>query len=84
MVPLDILVAKYGTTHFRTALACFIALTNDPNLTCAQLDQKLWGIHIPFSKLLVWHHIKFLRKDPSTSKVLTADSIHCHPGWSDA
>ena len=82
-VSLDVLTEKYGATHFRTALARFIALTNDPNLTRAQLERRLWGIHIPFNKLPVWHRIKFVRTDPSTSKVLTADSIHCRPGWSN-
>jgi hypothetical protein len=38
VVPFDTLVAKYGATHFRTALARFIALTNEPNLTHTQLE----------------------------------------------
>lgn len=59
-VPLDVLAGKYGATHFHSALAHFIALMNDPNLTHAQLECQLWGIHIPFNKLLVWHHIKFI------------------------
>ena len=80
-VSLDVLAEKYGATHFRTALARFIALTNDPNLTRAQLERQLWGIRIPFNKLPVWHRIKFVRTDPSTSKISTADSIHCRPGW---
>ncbi|KAF8806355.1 hypothetical protein BYT27DRAFT_7257744 [Phlegmacium glaucopus] len=83
-VPLDVLVAKYGATHFHTALAHFIALTNDPNLTRAQLERQLWGIRIPFNRLPVWHRIKFVQTDPSTLKVLTADSIHCCPGRSDS
>jgi hypothetical protein len=84
MVPLDTLVTKYGATHFDTALARFVALTNDPNLTRAQLERKVWGIHFPFTKLPVWHRIKFLRIDPSTLKVSTADSVHCRPGRSDS
>ena len=84
MVPLDTLVTKYGATQFDTALAHFVALTNDPNLTHAQLKGKVWGIHFPFTKLPVWHRIKFLRIDPSTLKVSTADSVHCRPGWSDS
>jgi hypothetical protein len=83
-VPLDTLVANYGATHFRTALARFVALTNDPDLTRAQLERKVWGIHFPFTKLPVWHRIKFVRMDPSTLKVSTADSIHCRPGRSDS
>jgi len=78
-VPLDVLVANYGATHFRTALERFVALTNDPNLTCAQLERKLWGICIPFNKLPVWHRIKFITTDPLTLKTSTADSIHCRP-----
>jgi hypothetical protein len=84
MVPFGTLVAKYGATHFRTALARFIALTNEPNLTRAQLERKLWGVRIPFNKLPVWHRIKFTRTDPSTSMVSTADSIHCRPGRHDS
>jgi hypothetical protein len=71
---------KYGATHFRTALARFIALSNDPDLTCVQLEQKIWGIRLPFTKVPVWHRIKFMRTDPSTSMASTSDSIHCRPG----
>ena len=83
MVPLDMLVANYGATHFCTALAHFVALTNEPDLTRAQLERKIWGIRFPFTKLPVWHRIKFVRMDPVTKKVSTADTIHCHPGRSD-
>jgi len=79
-VPLDFLVTKYGATHFRTALARFIALSNEPDLTRAQLERKIWGIRLPFTKVPVWHRIKFMRTDPSTSTISTSDSIHCHPG----
>ncbi len=79
-VPLDVLVSQYGATHFRTALERFIALTNEPDLTRAQLERKLWGVRIPFTKLPVWHRIKFTRQDPSTKHTSTADSIHCRPG----
>ncbi|KAF8811590.1 hypothetical protein BYT27DRAFT_7231651 [Phlegmacium glaucopus] len=72
-VPLNVLVTKYGATHFRTALARFIALSNDPDLTRAQLERKLWGIRMPFTKVAVWHRIKFMRTDPST---LTREDSH--------
>ena len=83
-VPLDVLVTKYGATHFRTALARFIALSNDPDLTRAQLERKLWGIRMPFTKVAVWHRIKFMRTDPSTLTVSTSDSIHCRPERKDS
>jgi hypothetical protein len=84
MVPLDILFTKYGAIHFHTALARFIALTDEPNLTHAQLEQKLWSVCILFSKLPVWHCIKFVQTDLLTSIVSTANSIHCCPGQSDS
>ena len=84
MVHFDILVSKYGATHFRTALERIIALTNEPNLTRAQLERRLWGVRIPFNKLPVWHRIKFMQTDPSMSMVLTADSIHCCPKRHDS
>jgi hypothetical protein len=83
-VQLDFLVTKYGATHFHTALARFIALSNEPDLTRVQLERKIWGIRLPFTKVPVWHHIKFMRPDPSTSTISTSDSIHCRPGWIDS
>ena len=83
-VPLDVLVTKYGATHFHTALARFIALSNDPDLTRGQLERKLWGIRMPFTKVAVWHRIKFMRTDPSTLLVSTSDSIHCRPERKDS
>ncbi|KJA19341.1 hypothetical protein HYPSUDRAFT_1096163 [Hypholoma sublateritium FD-334 SS-4] len=71
-ISIDNLVSRYGATHFRTALERFVALTNEPNLTRAQLERKLWGIRIPFTKLPVWHRIKFTRQDPSSGEVLPA------------
>jgi hypothetical protein len=83
-VPLDVLVTKYGATHFRTALTHFIALSNDPDLTRGQLERKLWGIRMLFTKVAVWHHIKFMRMDPSTLTVSTSDSINCRPERKDS
>jgi hypothetical protein len=78
-VPLLTLSTQYGATHFREALARFVALLNQPNLTHAQLERAIWGVRIPFNKLPVWHCIKYLRKDPVTQLSSTADSIHCQP-----
>ena len=78
-VPLNTLVQNYGTTNFREALAQFVILSNNPEVTRNQLERQLWGVRIPFSKVPVWHRIKFLQTDPYTSSLSTADSIHCHP-----
>lgn len=78
-VHLQTLANQYGAIHFRESLARFIALSNDPGLTRAQLEQALWGVRLPFQKLPVWHRVRFLRTDPVTQCLYTADSIHCQP-----
>ena len=78
-VQLQTLANQYGAIHFREALALFDALSNDPDLTRPQLERALWGVRLPFQKLPVWHRVKFLRKDPVTQHLYTADSIHCQP-----
>jgi hypothetical protein len=78
-VTLDNLESKYGATHFRTALQRYVVLFNEPNIARAQLERRLLTVRLPFTKLPIWHRIKFLRKDPVTGKESTADSIHCRP-----
>ncbi|GLB39850.1 putative protein Coprinopsis cinerea okayama7 130 [Lyophyllum shimeji] len=78
-VSIDKLVNAYGAKHFRTALARFAGAMNEPNLSAAQLEARLWGIHVPFCKLPVWHRVKYRRTDPFTGVTSTADSIHARP-----
>ncbi|KAL0957451.1 hypothetical protein HGRIS_001273 [Hohenbuehelia grisea] len=73
------LVSKHGARFFKEALARFVTLTNNPDIIRARLEQAIWNTHLPFRKLAVWHHLKFLRVDPVTGKPLTADSIHATP-----
>jgi len=52
-VHLQTLANQYGATHFREALVRFVALSNNPDLTRAQLERALWGIcveHIVLSR----------------------------------
>lgn len=78
-VAIEQLVEVYGATYFRPALARFIALSNDPNLSRGQLEAILHHIRMPFRSLPVWHRIKYLRNDPVSMMTMTADSIHVRP-----
>ena len=78
-VSLDQIIQCYGATHFRTALAQYVALANRPQLNAADLEQALWSIHIPLRRFTVWHRIKFICTDSFTGKTTTADSIHARP-----
>ena len=83
-VLVDRLVEDYGATYFRAALARFTALTNDPNLSRAQLEESLWNVRMPFRSLPVWHRIKYLREDPASRSTMTADSVHARPSTTDS
>ncbi|KAH9975424.1 hypothetical protein BGW80DRAFT_1169067 [Lactifluus volemus] len=78
-VSFEDLTARYGASLFRTALARFVALANDPRLTAAQLERRIWTVQIPFRKVAVWHQLKFLRTDPFTKITSTMDSVHARP-----
>lgn len=82
-VPVERLIEDYGATYFRPALARFIALANDPDLSRARLEANLHNVRMPFRTLPVWHRIKFLREDPASKTKITADSIHVRPSTTD-
>ena len=82
-VPIDRLVKDYGATYFCAALARFIALANELDLTCAQLEARLHSVCMPFASVLVWHCIKYLCEDPVSRATVTADSIHVRPSTID-
>ncbi|KAG6905733.1 hypothetical protein DXG01_001083 [Tephrocybe rancida] len=82
-VSFDHLSTKYGATFFRTALAQYVITVNEPALRSNQVERRLWTVHIPFTKVHVWHKIKFLRLDPVTGWSTTADSIHVRPARLD-
>ena len=83
-MPINQLVRDYGATYFRPALARFVALANEPNLTRTQLEARLRSVRMPFSSVPVWHRIKYLREDPVSRTTVTADSIHVRPSTTDS
>ncbi|KAI0683898.1 hypothetical protein BC835DRAFT_1294737 [Cytidiella melzeri] len=78
------LVEQYGARFFREALARFVTLTNEPNITRGQLEHAIWNFHLPLRKLSVWHHLKFQRMDVVTGKPSTVDSVHAWPARMDS
>ncbi|KAF8986202.1 hypothetical protein BDQ17DRAFT_1492996 [Cyathus striatus] len=75
---------KYGAIYFREAFAQFISLERNPNLRYnADVEHAIWGVLMPLQNFHVWHHIKFLQKDPFTGVIYTADSIHVCLEWNN-
>ena len=82
-VQLDRLQESYGAPLFKVALRRFISTTNDRNQSRQQLEESLWRIHLPFTRLPVWHVIKFTRYEPISGTRPTADMIHVKPASYD-
>ncbi|KAF7358411.1 hypothetical protein MVEN_00891300 [Mycena venus] len=76
------LVSDYGAEFFREALTRFIVKFNDPQFTPAQVEAQSAGIALPFSRVPVFHRIKYTTEDPYTSGDTSdsvVDSIHVQP-----
>ncbi|PPQ83323.1 hypothetical protein CVT26_015163 [Gymnopilus dilepis] len=81
-VPLTDICTKYGATSFIPALSRFITQYQHPNFSKAQVEAASHSVHIPFSRIPVFHRIKFVSYDlyglnPLDEEVV--DSIHVDP-----
>lgn len=73
------LLPDYGIQHFSAALARFIALTNNPHLAVRELEDIAATMNIPLDSIPVWHRVKYVREDPVTGAISTADSLYVQP-----
>ena len=81
-VPIDVICTKYGATQFIPALSRFIAQYQHPEYSKAQVEAASTSIHIPFSKISVFHRLKFVGYDVYSLNPLdeiVVDSIHTDP-----
>ena len=81
-VSLDIIKASYGASSFNTALARYIIHLKHPEFSQRQVRNAAEDFHIPFHKVSVFHHIKFISHDPFSSNPsadIVVDSIHSEP-----
>jgi hypothetical protein len=81
-VPIDIICTEYGATQFIPALSRFVAQYQHPGFSKAQVEVASTSIHIPFSKISVFHRLKFVSYDVYSLNPLdeiVVDSIHTDP-----
>ena len=81
-VPIEDICTKYGATHFIPALSCFVAQYQHLEYSKAQVEATSDSIHIPFSKISVFHCLKFVSYDVYSLNPLdeiVVDSIHTNP-----
>ncbi|KAF8815656.1 hypothetical protein BYT27DRAFT_7224873 [Phlegmacium glaucopus] len=81
-IPIKVVCTKYGATQFIPALSRFIAQYQHPEYSKAQVEIASNSIHIPFSKVSVFHRLKFVSYDIYSLNPLdeiVVDSIHVDP-----
>ena len=81
-VPIEVLCTKYGAMQFIPALSCFVAQYQHPEYSKAQVKDTSTSIHIPFSKISVFHRLKFVSYDVHSLNLLdkiVVSSIHMDP-----
>jgi len=81
-VPIEVICTKYGATQFIPALSRFVAQYQHPEYSKAQVKVASNHIHIPFSKVSVFHRVKFVSYDVYSLNPLDesiVDSIHVDP-----
>ncbi|KAF9455627.1 hypothetical protein BDZ94DRAFT_1286081 [Collybia nuda] len=71
--PIERIESQYHATHFCAAFACFVVLTNEPNVTRNELERKISNVQIPCQSLPVWHRVKYLHHDPVTNHSSTPE-----------
>ncbi|KAF8808312.1 hypothetical protein BYT27DRAFT_7222947 [Phlegmacium glaucopus] len=81
-IPIEVVCTKYGATQFIPALSWFITQYQHPEYSKAQVEIASKSIHIPFSKVSVFHRLKFVSYDVYSLNPLdelVVDSIHVDP-----
>jgi Plavaka transposase len=81
-VLIDDICKSYGATDFIPALSRFIAQYQHPEYSKVQIEALSESIHIPFSKISVFHRLKFFMYDAYSLNPLdevVIDSIHVDP-----
>jgi hypothetical protein len=78
-VSIDRLVADYGATYFRDALARFVVQWNNPGLPPPAVERESVNVQIPFVNVSTYHRIKYVEDGEAT----TVDSIHVQPKRKD-
>ncbi|KAJ3520504.1 hypothetical protein NMY22_g12728 [Coprinellus aureogranulatus] len=77
---------NYGAQDFEWILARFLVRCEHPDWSQRRIDELASTLHIPFSKLALFHRIKFVTSDPyalDPDAESTADSIHAEPSQTD-
>jgi len=81
-VPIDVICTKYGAMQFIPVLSHYIAQYQHPEYLKAQVEAAPTSIHISFSKISVFHHLKFISYDIYSLNPfdeIVVNSIHTDP-----
>lgn len=73
----------YGVPFFVAALTRYVAQFHNPTFDGRTLENAAYGVNIDFSRIFVFHRIKFIRHDPIKNEHATVDAIHVQPSRRD-
>lgn len=79
----DDLARDFGAVDFQDALADFVAQLNHPGMSGGALKDRAHDTHIPFSRVPVYHKIKFT-KDGDFNELEIVDAVHIRPEQRDS
>ena len=80
----SLLVTDYGATYFRDALAWYIVTCHNPALSSLEVERQSAKVYFRFSSVRVFHKIKFMIKDVSSSVDSSfIDVAHVKPASKD-
>lgn len=82
-IPFNVLAREYGALDFQDALADFIAQLNHPGLSRGALQDRAHNTHIPFTRVPVYHKIKFTKNSTANESEI-ADVVHARPEQKDS
>ena len=83
-ISVEDVISQYGAQFFYGAFARFAVLwqhhQKNQQITHARLEQDILDVHIPFTHISVYHHIRF-REDSVDGPIV--DSVHIRPHKKD-
>ena len=85
-VTVERIVDQYGAVDFVAALSHFVIHVQHPEYSRIDVERAAATLHLPLTKLPVFHRIKFVTQDPfslNLSADIVVDAIHCEPSRCD-
>jgi hypothetical protein len=82
-IPISTIIDDYGAKFFREALVQYAVMTDNPDATRGEIEDRLESFTLPIAKFPIFHRIKFIGARRFQSETKTIDSVHIQPSRKD-